>query len=74
MLTSASRAYARAQERGERPPVFSAFMRTSPEHIFVEAYADAHVRAFIMGIDGLWGFRPGSIKMVPVAQVRVYSL
>ena len=42
---------------------------TIPGTIFIEAYRDAQVKAAVSGIGDLWGFRPGSITLVPIPQM-----
>jgi transcription elongation factor SPT5 len=42
---------------------------TVPGTIFIEAYRDAQVKAAVSGIADLWGFRPGSIVLVPIPQM-----
>ncbi len=48
--------------------IFSA-VSTSKEHIFVEAYRMDAVKAALTGIDNVYAWKPGSIKMLPIDQM-----
>lgn len=50
-------------ESDQKPAVFTA-VNTTPGVIFVESFFEGPVRTMVVGIQDLYGWRPGSIKLV----------
>ncbi|CAE7338094.1 Supt5h, partial [Symbiodinium sp. KB8] len=44
-------------------------VRTAKEHVYVEAENEADVQQAIQGIPDVYGWRPGSIKLIPVGEM-----
>ena len=56
------------KEEGAPLSIISA-SSTAPGIIYIEAFRESHARLAVNGIPNLWGFKPGSIILVPVPQM-----